>query len=98
MSKFRKKPVVIEAIQWMGDSAEFRKWLYSLGGGVELEVVIWNSDGLHIETLEGRMHVSQGDWVICGTSNELYPCKPDIFAEVYEPVEGDEPDWTLQTR
>lgn len=37
-------------------------------------------------TLEGRVHVSDGDWIICGVAGEYYPCKPDIFAKTYEPA------------
>ena len=42
---------------------------------------------LHIPTLEGAMTASPGDWIIRGVQGEFYPCKPDIFAETYEPVE-----------
>ena len=42
---------------------------------------------LHIETLEGTLHVSPDDWVIRGVQGEFYPCKPDIFEQTYEPAE-----------
>lgn len=42
---------------------------------------------LYIDTLEGKMHASPGDWIITGLRGEKYPCKPDIFAKTYEPVE-----------
>lgn len=78
--KFRKKPVVIEAVQWFeGDP---------LPEGVEMHCV---ADGLgvpsfpSIKTLEGWMTVSSGDWVITGVKGERYPCKPDIFEATYEP-------------
>ena len=41
---------------------------------------------MYIETLEGVMHASQGDWIITGVNGEKYPCKPDIFEKTYEPV------------
>jgi hypothetical protein len=41
----------------------------------------------YIETLEGRMHASPGDWIITGVKGERYPCKPDIFAATYEPAD-----------
>jgi len=41
---------------------------------------------LDIETLEGTMHASEGDWIITGVHGEQYPCKPDIFEKTYEPV------------
>ena len=89
MAKFRKKPVVIEAFQvppaddttkWLPPS-----WLVSaiLGGGV----TPLDGGGLDIHTLEGVMRADVGDWLIQGVKGELYPCKPDIFAATYEPVE-----------
>lgn len=73
--KFRKKPVVIEATQWfkMGDHAEVMEHL--------------DFPGPHVHTLEGPMKVSVGDWIIKGVKGEFYPCKPDIFAMTYDPVE-----------
>ncbi len=84
MAKFRKKPVVIEAVRYTGEnSGEVKKFCpqivrlpYKRGVGVLLE----------IETLEGDMQVSIGDWVIKGVKGEFYPCKPDIFEATYEPV------------
>jgi hypothetical protein len=74
MAKFRKKPVVIEAVQFDG---------VSLPEGVNREPGA--VDG-YIDTLEGRMTVKPGEWVITGVKGERYPCKPDIFAATYEPV------------
>ena len=42
---------------------------------------------MEIETLEGTLHASVGDWIITGVNGEKYPCKPDIFAKTYEPVD-----------
>lgn len=42
---------------------------------------------IQIETLEGIMTASPGDWIITGVNGEQYPCKPDIFEKTYEPVE-----------
>lgn len=83
MRKFRKKPVVIEAIQWNGDNF------------VELEEfgernIVSNADGtLTIETLEGNHIAKKGDWIIKGVKGEVYPCKPDIFLQTYEEVGPD---------
>jgi hypothetical protein len=79
MSKFRKKPVVIEAVQFTPLSIEACEEFVGgdMGNGPE---------GYVIATLEGAMHVSVGDWIIRGVQGEFYPCKPDIFAETYEPV------------
>lgn len=81
MPKFRKKPVVIEAMQLTADNPiEVRQWC----DGVE-----WDDNPVEVKirTLEGTMTASEGDWVIKGVKGEFYPCKPDIFAETYEPVE-----------
>lgn len=79
--KYRKKPVVVEAVRWTGnnhkeviDFAENKIWFDELGN-------IW------IATLEGDMVAKKGDYIIKGVQGEFYPCKPDIFAETYEEVE-----------
>ncbi len=91
MSFFRKKPVVIEAWQW----DESKKTLEMLRQrGMKWSGHHGHADhpdlcrDLRIKTLEGTMHVSPGDWLIRGVKGEFYPCKPDIFAATYEPVEG----------
>lgn len=80
MSKFRKKPVVVEAMQFFINTRD----VWPLG--------IYVDQGQHfIDTLEGPLHLSEGDWIITGIKGERYPCKPDIFAATYdpEPTEGD---------
>lgn len=79
--KYRKKPVVVEAVRWNGnnhkeviDFAENKIWFDELGN-------IW------IVTLEGDMVAKKGDYIIKGVQGEFYPCKPDIFAETYEKTE-----------
>jgi hypothetical protein len=80
--KYRKKPVVIEAFKWMTDVVP--QW-WKDAKGIEIEV---SSGCAFIPTLEGVMHrADAGDWIIQGVKGELYPCKPDIFAATYEPVE-----------
>lgn len=80
--KFRKKPIVIEAEQYVdpGDNVD----------GVVPGMVSGCSDdcpdSAHIHTLEGPLHVSIGDWIITGIKGEKYPCKPDIFEATYERV------------
>jgi len=83
MPKFRKKPVVIEAVQYNdGEQPE------ELAADAAAGRVDYGDDGLmRIETLEGRMIAQPGDWIIRGVKGELYPCKPDIFAATYEPAE-----------
>jgi hypothetical protein len=84
MSKFRKKPVVIEAMQLQ--SEQFYKicdWIGedNLGDGTSRSECC-----IDIKTLEGAMSAHSGDFIICGVKGEFYPCKPDIFAATYEPV------------
>lgn len=83
--KFRKKPVVIEAMQWLGRNAmDLMRWADNLGGECRWR---FESSGLVIETLEGDMRAELGDWIIRGVKGEYYPCKPDIFAATYEAAE-----------
>ena len=73
--QFRKKPVVIEATQWFkhGDHPQVLRHFESEFG--------------YIDTLEGALLVSEGDWIITGVKGEHYPCKPDIFQATYELAE-----------
>ena len=80
MPKFRKKPVVIEAHQFFDDKP-FPEGVCDCGEK-PAEIA-----GAHIHTLEGTHEVSPGDWVITGIQGERYPCKPDIFAATYDPVD-----------
>lgn len=81
--KFRKKPVVIEAVRY-GPYPVPESGLVEFLKGVRYSV---GADCLVIETLEGDMTASLGDWIIRGVEGEFYPCKPDIFEKTYEAVE-----------
>lgn len=86
MAKYRKKPVVVEAEQFYEvDTPESGIADYFMAMPVKKD-----RDGLHliIPTLEGDMRANLGDWIIVGVKNEIYPCKPDIFKQTYELVEG----------
>jgi len=99
-NKYRKKPVVVEAFQMIkerrGDNVDWPEWL-NIAWNEECGTPgsVWarnypQSDGtdlLAIATLEGVMIVDWDDWIIQGVAGELYPCKPDIFAKTYEPVD-----------
>jgi hypothetical protein len=87
MEKFRKKPVVIEAIQFFDQPEELIN-IQDFMGNIDITVDYKNIDDpkLKIETLEGTMNASLGDWIIKGVNGEFYPCKPDIFEKTYEPV------------
>ena len=81
MAKYRKKPIVIEAVQYddfhTGELNDFcGSSIFEPVGGSPF-----------IRTLEGDMTISKGDWVIKGVKGEFYPCKPDIFEQTYELIE-----------
>lgn len=83
MPKFRKKPVVIEAIQWDGS---LQTWNLLMDFGFHWSPGDMGTETFSIYTLEGKMLVSKKDWVIKGVKGECYPCKPDIFDATYEEV------------
>jgi hypothetical protein len=96
MARYRKKPVVIEAIQFNGIAGgcpefaeEIPEWL---------KYAIWQSKTviphpmfpetrLQVETTEGNMIADAGDWIIKGVEDELYPCKPSVFEATYDPAD-----------
>lgn len=86
MGKFRKKPVVIEAVQFDGTSAGCDKVQRFVGRTCGLVSIGANWNVL-IHTLEGDMLANSGDWIIKGVKGEFYPCKPDIFEATYEAAE-----------
>jgi len=83
--KFKKKPVVIEAVQWFkGDKPLACMQPYASDTTDSNPAYL----GFYfIKTLEGNHHVSDGDWIIKGVAGEFYPCKPDIFEKTYEEVD-----------
>lgn len=91
MAKFRKKPVVIEAFQWTGDEGQTEdpEWIINAltDGGAWFNNRGTPQVNIEIATLEGNHIANRGDYIIQGIKGELYPCKPDIFAATYEPVE-----------
>lgn len=99
--KFRKKPVVIDAVkvvyaEKLGggrlDCSPFSEMTDWLVAAAESGVLTESTKGardyavLNIKTLEGTMEATPGDWIIRGVKGELYPCKPDIFELTYEPA------------
>ncbi len=83
--KFRKKPVVIEAVQFDPQNKPWPECVkpWPSPKGYQPRDCSWG----YIETLEGMMHVQAGDWIITGVNGEHYPCKPDIFEKTYEKAE-----------
>lgn len=84
--RFRKKPVEIEAVKFDGwNWAECYQFMSD--EVLFFPQVLEEREYIKIETLEGTMTASRGDWIIKGVNGEFYPCKPDIFAKTYELVE-----------
>ena len=90
--KYRKKPVVIEAIKWTGDNLKEIIQFTGLHPSAlcwtweEYEDVV-KRNGLKIFTIEGSHMATVGDMIIKGVHGEFYPCKPEIFAKTYEAAE-----------
>ena len=83
--KYRKKPIVIEAVRWMGDNYE--------------EIILFTNNAsfypmdsrkININTLEGNMKADIGDYIVKGIKGEVYPVKPDIFEKTYEEAKNEE--------
>ncbi len=85
VSKFRKKPVVIDAVLWNGDNIEEIRAFMHPAEPIYLPGFTNSDDIFGIQTLEGMHTAQKGDWIIKGVKGEFYPCKPDIFAVSYEP-------------
>jgi hypothetical protein len=93
MTKYRKRPIVIEAMQVPAYSQEKKpdslawarllRWIADCRG----EWLTVDYHGIEIKTLEGVMLARPGDWIIRGVAGEIYPCKPDIFEATYELAE-----------
>jgi hypothetical protein len=97
MSKFRKKPVVIEARQYPvypGEhitDAEYDEYVAEIGRLADWANAYFDGGtyDIVIETLEGEMHAVEGDFIIRGVQGEFYPCKPGIFEATYDSVGAD---------
>lgn len=79
-NKYRKKPVVVTAVQFLPDKEIYPEGVYKY---------LFPNEGyeFRVDTLEGYHVASPGDWIITGIKGEKYPCKPDIFEATYEKVE-----------
>lgn len=91
--KYRKKPIIIEAVQWTGLNLEEIKAF--VGENLKYDIIdtAWEVGkgapfvNMKIHTLEGDYECTKGDFIIKGVNGEFYPCKPDIFEKTYEAVE-----------
>lgn len=92
MAQFRKKPVVIEAMQFetnndAGDANMNAVCMWANQGRQPEATFCWhNGTNIFVSTTEGMMRADVKDWIIKGVKGELYPCKPDIFAATYDPA------------
>jgi hypothetical protein len=91
---YRKRPFVVEALQvpaeWDNSARElrFKSWLFNATWWPAPEINnTQRQNGLYIETSEGVMHASAGDWIIKDVKGEFYPCKKEIFDILYEPAD-----------
>jgi len=89
--KFRKKPIVIEAFQYGVDVypewfKNFKDKRYVPSRNVKKSDKHKFPSDVLIMTLEGEMRADYYDYIIKGTKGEIYPCKPDIFIDIYEPI------------
>jgi len=91
MPNFKKKPVVIEAREYLNDETSYSVLHWINEGqharGKDVPFATWVNGVFIIPTLEGDHTANVGDWIIKGVAGEFYPCKPDIFKQTYEPVE-----------
>ncbi|NGX08786.1 hypothetical protein [Mycobacteroides franklinii] len=97
LKRYRKKPLVIEAMQWRSEdyATEIFEWIEANDGIAYRDAAVCGACGpngedwshFEIGTLEGDMEISPFDYVILGVGGEFYPCKPDIFEKTYELVE-----------
>jgi len=92
MAKYRKKPIVIEAIQWTGSNLNEIKEFVGEALIYDIVDTAWKVGkgvprvDMQIKTPEGNHECSKGDYIIKGIKGEFYPCKPDIFEATYEKV------------
>jgi len=99
--KFKKRPIVIEAVHYTGTPSSFAECMMFIQDGhsdfkhlppapddphVEPGIGVMANGEILIPTLEGTMTCRPGDWIIRGVKGEVYPCKSDIFEATYEPA------------
>jgi len=87
VKKYRKKPVIVEAFQLTQELLDQKGWSEEYIRDESNRKIKYRLVHDLIETLEGEMMANVGDYIIIGIKGEIYPCKPDIFAETYDPVE-----------
>lgn len=89
MNRYKKKPVIIEAIQFIDTTDRIIEIQEFVGRDLRIDYADPKNPIMKIETLEGVMNASVGDFIIKGVNGEFYPCKPDIFEKTYEPADNE---------
>jgi hypothetical protein len=88
VSRWRKRPVEVDALQWrVVNHEQMKAWLGDAYLAVLSKHVRGKAAHLSVRTLEGQLAAAPGDWIVKGIQGEFYPMKPDIFEATYEPVE-----------
>lgn len=86
--KYRKKPVIIEAVQFKGSWSSYHDICNFVGHSIQNNHCGESEpQEIYIETLEGTMTAKKYDWIIKGINGEFYPCKPDIFEKTYDLID-----------
>lgn len=98
MGYYIKKPILVHAMKFVdGQFAVMEPWLqekYEEGAWrYNFDITFGQRSGFIVDTLEGRMTGSEGDYIVMGIKGELYPCRGDIFEETYESLE----DWERES-
>lgn len=88
--KYRKKPIIVEAVQWLGHNAD------EIFDFIGKDNMAWDNAQLCVFTLEGVYRSEVGEYIIKGIKGEFYPCKPDIFEMTYEAVDYDPTPWCIE--
>ena len=87
--KYRKKPVIVEAIQYTGKNYdEIAEWITGLSDNKDILSIHDNGTYIRIQTLTDPIRLDYTDWIIRGTKNKIYSCGPEIFKATYEKVES----------
>lgn len=86
IKKYRELPIIIEAMQYVEDSAEIIAEIFDFCGEDMVIAAATSPTRITIKTPEGEMDAKVGSYIIKGVAGEFYPCDPDIFEMTYEEV------------
>ena len=90
--RYRKKPIVIDAVQYSDSFGRAYNWEGAAREVLAFCPAYWDASGeFVVDTLEGTMKITRGDWIIQGVEGEFYPCKDSIFRATYEEIGDGKP-------